>query len=222
MDYSPNYLTAFDTVARVQQTFSAPSLASAELRFIAILRDPIERAVSFFEHFQPSDDINEWVNSGLAQLNSSRACDSMVLSKSTRRAEEAICAGAYVVHLRRWTAESAGLKPSQFLLLSFSKYIEEPGLTMAAIAGHVGVANSAEQQQIAGEVTAAAKTNTAESHQASAPAGTNFELNAETRAALDTLFRPYTQELQEWAGRESSQQDGIRVPFTSTEGPALF
>jgi hypothetical protein len=57
----------------------------------------------------------------------------------------AICAGAYIVHLKRWVAAHT---PSQFLLLSFTEYIAQPGRTLAAIGDHLGIASKEVQQEL--------------------------------------------------------------------------
>lgn len=232
VDYSPNYLAAYDVVDRVTQMYGEHAQA---IRFIMVFRDPTDRVISYFKHFQSTTDINDFVRLGLQEvLSHETRCDDIQLSINgvgnhpavpddlavTEHAVNAICAGAYIVHLKRWVAAHT---PSQFLLLSFTEYIAQPGRTLAAIGDHLGIASKEVQQELIANISEAEHANDSAFHLARADPGINFELSDFWRAELDKFYASYTGELLEFAEGRGDASAGIKTAFKDAAGkPVLY
>jgi hypothetical protein len=212
VDYTPTYFFGAETIGhRIKQMYGAHS---ESLRFIVVLRDPVDRVVSYFTHFQPSESISDWVSTGLDVIgNVENGCwrgkkgytPAELIEKYARgrnnkwgakdieaasSAIETICAGVYVLQLKRWFEH---FDAEQFLIVAMNSYIEEPGKVLAAVGKHLNVATEAQQKHILHTVKEAEHVNSAASWHL--PSNCNATLSTKVYQRLEKLYGSYHAEL---------------------------
>jgi hypothetical protein len=138
MDATP----LFGNVGSARRIASLYGARSSLLRFVIMLRNPVDRVHSWFGHFHAFDkykdngyvstnilNYNDFLVDGLHGLGNSSCTNSTVSAK-----HDAICKSIYVQLLKEWVQH---FEPSQFLLLSFSDFVRDPQPALLAIADHL-------------------------------------------------------------------------------------
>jgi hypothetical protein len=223
LEYTPNYFQEYAPPERIRRMYGS---YSQNIRFIQVFRDPVDRVHSYFTHFMPESNFNTWAKRTLASLKTGypSGCWGVQLpydddhtDRALGKGITALCASAYVVHLKHW---AASFDKNQFLLLSFTKYLEQPGRTLAAVGQHLGIASEKDQQNLIDNVKTPYETNTAESHEDERPNNFDDAISDEVREQLNAFFAPYNTELFKLVTKRSSgsEEDDFKVAFTQWAG----
>jgi hypothetical protein len=146
-----------------------------------VFRNPTDRVRSFFSHFQPGINFNQWAKATLAELNATENGCWDANMDSPSLSVGAFCASAYVVHLLHWLEL---FEERQFLLLPFSQYLLRPGEMLAAVGRHLEIASDSEQQHIIETVTQPYHANDAKLHSNNAPADFDDSVSEEVTGEL--------------------------------------
>jgi len=158
IDGTPNYLCETSSHGNVPQTmrevYQRKGIDVTKLRFAAILRNPVHRAVSYYGH-----GVRQGWNE-VAGKTWEEVIDADILSfkdtvkQSGDEIPGTVChsvqGGLYEVQLRHWFEH---FDPSQFLIVTFQQLLKEPESTTNAVAKHFGLS----QHKIGGD---ADKANT--------------------------------------------------------------
>jgi len=148
MDGTPNYLCDTST-PKLLKTFYEVELGinSSAIKFVAVLRNPIFRAMSEYEHGVRSHWANfenkTWeaiVDEGIKSFSTKKVAAESSASLSSKVLPETTCkaleGGLYSLQLRHWLQH---FKSEQLLIVSFQQLLFEPGVTMGAVAKHLGL-----------------------------------------------------------------------------------
>jgi hypothetical protein len=197
-----------------------------KLRFIVLLRSPTDRVRSYFNHFCGSaylegkrgagadayiikqqqlsaeeraaratcGDFETWVQHGMRKVQDSGCAQA---SGAVGDAQKALCDSIYVSSLEMWLKSFA---PSQFLLVPFSGFIQDPRPALIAVGKHTGLISPIRQTEITGTMTEAAHSNVASEHSGHTrrlgSRSTKSKMPESLKHSLDTFFLPHNKKLQ--------------------------
>eukprot|EP00466_Bigelowiella_natans_P004028 jgi/Bigna1/86900/estExt_fgenesh1_pg.C_140254 len=160
IDGTPNYLCETSSHGNVPQMireiYEKRGIDYTKLRFAAILRNPVHRAVSYYGHgirqgwSEVTDKTwEEVVDADILSFKDAVKQDENMIPGTVCRSLQG---GLYEVQLRHWFKH---FDPSQFLIVTFQQFLKEPAGTTNAVAKHFGLS----QHNIVGN---ADKVNTGE------------------------------------------------------------
>lgn len=130
LEATPNYFQLPECPERVRQI--AP-----EARLIVLLREPVQRALSWFHHMQRQ----EGLEGDPVRTLEAEAEDLIALSTEEReslgyRAPNCLAGSLYDLHLKRW---QAAFPPEQLLVLCLEDLLEDPAAGLARVLSFLGL-----------------------------------------------------------------------------------
>jgi hypothetical protein len=193
IDATPAYHVWYDAPKNMVTYFGvAPS---RHLRFVWMMRDPVDKFWSYFWELQsykgrmPSMDFGTFLEPKLARVRECQSLDpSTPLWPPSLPPPFANCAphldhGLYEPQMRRWLTY---FEPSQFLLVSFAGYARRPAVVLRDVLRHAGMPSAITAEAVA-RVRGKGKQNS--------KACGRGHLLPRYRDALVELYRPFTERL---------------------------
>jgi hypothetical protein len=109
-------------------------------KLILLLRDPLQRALSWIAHLKRHEGLQGETDGLLLQeLHQLQQLSAEELAHSSCRWPDALLGSCYDLHLRRWQQWFA---PEQMLLLPSESLFEQPQRTLQTVAHFLGVAET--------------------------------------------------------------------------------
>ena len=109
-----------------------------DVKAVVLLRDPVNRAVSWIQHLQRLEGLQGSVESWLSQeLEIVQSLDADALFRSERIGTGALQDSLYDLHLQRWRNSLAD--PQQLLLISSEQLFHDPQSQLSAVLGFLGL-----------------------------------------------------------------------------------
>ena len=128
---TPNMFSHPKAPARVTQLIPG-------VKALVLLRDPLDRAVSWVQHLQRLEGLQGSVESWLSQeLETLQSLDAEALSRSERVGTGALQDSLYDLHLQRWQSSLA--EPQQLLVLSSERLFANPQAQLSAVLKFLGL-----------------------------------------------------------------------------------
>ena len=128
---TPNVFSHPEAPARVTQLIP-------DVKTMVLLRDPLERAVSWVQHLQRLEGLKGSVESWLSQeLESLQSLDADTLARSGRIGTGALQDSLYDIHLQRW--RSSLPSSQQLLVISSERLFSQPSLQLSEVLGFLGL-----------------------------------------------------------------------------------
>jgi hypothetical protein len=193
------YRGHFSERATHQRTFEAspyylaqpavPQRVAADLpetRFVALLRDPVERAYSHYRHNVALGlerlSFADAIEAERDRLAAAAPARSRAWTEDVGRRYSYVTRGLYAEQLRRWYAH---VDPERILVLRSEDLYEQPAATYARVVDFVGLRPLAETETVSFDV---------HNHwRSSAPS----QLTPELRSHLSAVFEPHNEELRQ-------------------------
>ena len=131
------YYNAGSTIRNMRAAYGEWNFAA--LRFVVVVKDPVGRHVSYWNHFQKegfivSKSLNADVPSYLAMQGTSY---SNCTDEYSRTCKNRLMLGCYSHFLQMWL--DAGARPAQFVFVFLEEYIHARAATMRKITDHLGI-----------------------------------------------------------------------------------
>jgi len=240
IDWTPNYIIDWESPDRLVGL--VPSLWLPKMRFLAMVREPISRDVSWFNHLKrekdwpfcsPMPDGNgpgqspTYADEAMCNLELLTEClsfehsitglvESYVSCKRHPRLLNwklnSLSAGLYVAHLDRWTHF---IKHSQLMMLSMESFIADPNGHFEAIFEFAGLPSSLGANATMSEENRLCMSVEEDTPKAKQPVGT---ITCDVRDKLEEFFQPWNKLLYEtlFARRSSKvapDEEPIFQPF---------
>jgi hypothetical protein len=128
---TPNMFSHPEAPARVSRLIP-------EVKALVLLRDPLDRAVSWVQHLQRLEGLQGSVESWLSQeLETLQSLDAKELSRSGRVGTGALQDSLYDLHLQRWRFSLA--EPKQLLVISSERLFADPQAQLSAVLTFLGL-----------------------------------------------------------------------------------
>jgi hypothetical protein len=234
-DATPGYLESAFALKNMANMYGE---SGSLLRFVVILRDPVDRLQSWFTHFQPAPVFETWARDMLGKI---RGTGSLCMGVGVQQAQTDGCweilgatdsalggdsiakpmplttqmaafeKGIYVWQLQRWAAMFGA---EQFLIVSFMDYMSHANDTLLAIADHIGVLTP-ETRHVLEEVDGPLDENSGSWRltEETNLEGFNNTMSAELRSELSSFYAPYDSELLEFMNQSGMQTVGPHFAF---------
>jgi len=170
----PGYFDCDRAASRLRAEFP-------ETKLIVILRDPVERAYSHYNHWvrrhQETQDFETAIRANLDRLTADGAIDDRDLWNVPH---DYLARGAYVVFLKHWMS---AFPREQFLILSNDDLSAQPQQTLGTLFDFLDLPDFG--------ITADVRYNV----------GAYSPISATTRDLLEEFYAPYDRELERFLGR---------------------
>ena len=205
MEYTPSYIFGRDIPYRIYRWFP-------DMRFIVMLREPVDRAVSFFLHMQHFERIWPGLREarphdplGVAHAFLNDTFESTVMTPDGRVFEDnAVIENAlYEVHLRRWFEV---FPKEQFFVIDEGVFRKDPVVVLQQVEEFLGVSRFFDKTQIyfdgsRGLFCRNSLTRQCMNKLKGRPHPT---IRDEVREKLAAYFKPYNERLEELLERKMS------------------
>ena len=147
VDATPAYLRKPIVATRLRDVY--PSVALPHLRFVVILRDPVERLHAYWDTFVQAgvgvNDFKKWVDTTLEKVKTCQKAHGPELwpPPDTGRCDpeviEGVAAGLYAYQLAYWFKQ---FTPARFLITSLDAYERAAGAVLRDVSGFIGVSTA--------------------------------------------------------------------------------
>ncbi|PSF39487.1 sulfotransferase [Aphanothece hegewaldii CCALA 016] len=173
---SPNYLESFETPLRISQCFP-------QIKLIVLLRNPVERTISWYFHMinrgAKKRDLESIINSAIEQI--SNCSEFQLHSPNTNQFPRHIGGSLYVFHLQHWLSF---FDQSQLLILKSEDLYSKPQEIMDEVFNFLGLANYENSRYPICNV------------------GSYKPIAQEVIKSLEDFFQPYNQQLENYLNRK--------------------
>ena len=168
---SPSYLNTREAPERLSQTFP-------KMKLIVLLRNPVNRAISHYYHWQrenwASDSLQDAIKQDIQQLESHE-------KDYWNQPHSYVGRGVYIKFLKKWMSL---FPPEQFLIIKSEDFYENPAKTLSQVYRFLEIPNR--------------KLEDFKPYNS----GSYSSVDPDILTTLQDYFKPYNEELEEFLGRK--------------------